>query len=207
MTTLITGANRGIGAALADLYDARGETVIRTTRADVDLTSEAQIAAFGARMADTPIDLLVLNAGIYLEKGLTRDDYTADHWAKMFAVNVTGQFLMLRALLPSLRAAKGKVAILGSKMGSTTRAPGGAVIYRATKAAVLNMGRNMASDLSPVGIAIGIYHPGWVQTDMGGAEADIDVATSTQGLIQRFDALSMDTTGCFESYDGTAIPF
>ena len=92
-------------------------------------------------------------------------------------------------------------------MASDARAPGGSYAYRASKAAALNLGRNLAVDLAPEGIALGIYHPGWVRTDMGGGEADIDVSEARDGLIARFDALTLDTTGCFEGWDGNPIPF
>ena len=92
-------------------------------------------------------------------------------------------------------------------MASQTRAPGGSYVYRASKAAVLNLGRNLSIDLKSQGMAVGIYHPGWVQTDMGGASADITVNAAAAGLVQRFDALNMDTTGCFETWDGQSIPF
>lgn len=108
-------------------------------------------------------------------------------------------------MLPMLRLAKApKIAIISSQMASHTRAPGGSYIYRASKAAVLNLGRNLSTDLASEGIAVGIYHPGWVQTDMGGAEGDITVDASVQGLALRFDALGMATTGCFETWDGRA---
>ena len=87
-------------------------------------------------------------------------------------------------------------------MASHERAPGGSYIYPASKAAALNLGRNLAADLRGDGIAVGIYHPGWVQTDMGGAAAAISVDEAADGLIDRFSALSRDTTGCFETYDG-----
>ena len=116
-------------------------------------------------------------------------------------------FLTIQALLPQLRAAQGKIAIISSQMGSDTRAPGGSYIYRASKAAVLNLGRNLATDLRSQDIAVGIYHPGWVQTDMGGAGASITVAQSAQGLVARFAHLSLANTGCFETYDGTPHPF
>ncbi|MEO0401873.1 MAG: short-chain dehydrogenase, partial [Pseudomonadota bacterium] len=76
-------------------------------------------------------------------------------------------------------------------------------IYRASKAAVLNLGRNLASDLAGE-VAVGIYHPGWVQTDMGGSEAAINVDESVTGLVARFAALSLATSGCFETWDGRA---
>jgi NAD(P)-dependent dehydrogenase (short-subunit alcohol dehydrogenase family) len=75
-------------------------------------------------------------------------------------------------------------------MGSSDRAAnGGSYIYRASKAAATNLGRNLATDLAPRGIAVGIYHPGWVRTDMGGTGADISLEESVAGLMARFDAL------------------
>ncbi|MCB1367204.1 MAG: short-chain dehydrogenase, partial [Rhodobacteraceae bacterium] len=75
------------------------------------------------------------------------------------------------------------------------------------KAAALNLGRNLASELLPEGIAVGIYHPGWVRTDMGGTAADITVAESAMGLLDRFDALSLASTGCFQTWDGRDHPY
>ena len=213
MTTLITGANRGIGKALYDAYRNQGEEIIGTARAGapfepLEVTDPASHMALAQRLDGRPIDLLICNAGVYPDKGMTLEGgYGPDIWAEAFAVNVTGVFLTIQSLLPNLRAAGGKVAILSSIMASHRRAPGGAYAYRASKAAALNLGRNLAQDLAPEGIAVGIYHPGWVRTDMGGGEADIDVAEARDGLMTRFDALSLDSTGCYEDYQGEAIPF
>jgi NAD(P)-dependent dehydrogenase (short-subunit alcohol dehydrogenase family) len=129
-------------------------------------------------------------------------------WAETFATNVTGVFLAVQALLPGLRAAgAAKIAIISSQMASHTRAPGGSYVYRASKAAALNLGRNLAADLAPEGIAVGIYHPGWVRTDMGGAAAEISVDEAAEGLIARFAALGPASTGCFETWDGRAHPY
>ena len=119
-------------------------------------------------------------------------------------MNVTGVFLSVQALLPQLRAGQGKIAIISSQMGSDERAPGGSYIYRSSKAAALNLGRNLAADFKDEGIAVGIYHPGWVRTDMGGAAAEISVEEAAVGLIARFEELSLDKTGCFETWDGRA---
>lgn len=210
MRVVITGASRGIGAGLADAYTARSDDVIGTGRsvaapAQLDVTQPASHSAFAATI-DGPVDLLICNAGVFLDKGERLDDgYAADVWAKTFATNVTGVFLTVQSLLPKLRAAPAaKIAIISSQMASSTHAPGGSYIYRASKAAALNLGRNLAADLKPEGIAVGIYHPGWVQTDMGGNTADITVDEAVAGLVARFDALSLETTGCFETWDGRA---
>lgn len=213
MHALITGATRGIGAALATELAQGGTTLTLTARSAragfeaLDVTDPASARALAERLQGKPIDLLVCNAGVYLDKGHALETgYAADLWAATFAANVTGVFLTIQALLPNLRAAKGKIAIISSQMASQTNAPGGSYIYRASKAAALNIGRNLAVDLKPDGIAVGIYHPGWVQTDMGGTAAQITPAESAKGLAQRFAALSLETTGCFETWDGRAHP-
>ncbi|MEM7074283.1 MAG: SDR family NAD(P)-dependent oxidoreductase [Pseudomonadota bacterium] len=214
MHVLVTGANRGLGAALCDVCRARGDQVTATSRdagtdMTLDVTRPDSHAALAARLDGARIDLLVCNAGIYPDKGQPlADGYPAQMWADAFATNVTGVFLTVQSLLPNLQCAETpKIAILSSTMASHERAPGGSYIYRASKAAVLNLGRNLARDLHDLGIAVGIYHPGWARTDMGGAQADVSVAESVAGLMARFDALSLDTTGCFETWQGQAHPF
>ena len=69
---------------------------------------------------------------------------------------------------------------------------------------MLNLGRNLASDLKREGISVGIYHPGWVQPDMGGPSAAITLEECASGLMARFEALGPETTGCFETWDGQA---
>ena len=214
MHVLITGANRGIGKAMLDQYRAAGADVTGTQRgigelATMDVTDPASVTALATSMADTAIDLLVCNAGVYADKGQSLDDgYPHQMWADGLATNVTGAFLTVQAFLPHLRRAKaGKIAIIASQMGSDTRAPGGSYIYRASKAAALNLGRNLAMDLKAEGISVGIYHPGWVRTDMGGAAAEISVEESATGLIARFAALSPANTGYFETWDGQQHPY
>ena len=56
-------------------------------------------------------------------------------------------------------------------------------------------------------IAVGIYHPGWVQTDMGGSAADITADVAAKGLATEFDRLALQTTGCFRTWDGRDHPY
>lgn len=214
MHIVITGANRGIGHELFSRYKAAGHDVTGTARqgsdyVPLDVTKPDDFATLAQATDGRPVDLLVCNAGIYLDKGHNlADGYPADMWAQMMATNVTGVFLTIQTLLPNLQLAENaRIAIISSQMASQTNAPGGSYIYRASKAAVLNLGRNLAVDLKGLGIAVGIYHPGWVQTDMGGSSADITVEDAARGLMQRFEALSTGTTGCFETWDGRAHPF
>lgn len=214
MDALITGANRGIGRAMMDVLHARGDAVTGTTRdtpegagfKQADVTDAASLARIAKGYGT--LDLLICNAGVYLDKGHDiGTGYGPQVWADSFAVNVTGVYMTVEAMLPAITAAGGKIAIISSQMGSSERANGNGLIYRASKAAALNLGRNLAVALEPKGIAVGIYHPGWVRTDMGGTSADISTEEAASGLIARFDALSMDTTGCFEMWNGEAMPF
>lgn len=214
MRVLVTGANRGIGAGLLKAYAAAGDEAIGTARRPegdllpLDVTDPAGIAALAARLADRPLDLLICNAGIYPDKGRTAlADYPPALWAEAFATNVTGAALTVAAFLPGLRKARGRIALLSSAMASDARAPGGSYAYRASKAALLNLGRNLAADLRADGVAVGIYHPGWVMTDMGGPGATLPLDRSVAGLVARFAALSPATTGVFEDWEGKPIPF
>jgi NAD(P)-dependent dehydrogenase (short-subunit alcohol dehydrogenase family) len=220
MTIVITGANRGVGLALAELAASNGQAVIGTYRGphkpsavgiewhELEVADPQSQQAFAKSLAGRAISLVVCNAGVYLEKGQSlASGYAKPLWDDTFGVNVTGVFMTIQGLLPNIRQVKGKIAIISSQMASDTLAPGGSYIYRASKAAALNLGRNLASDLKPDGVAVGIYHPGWVITDMGGSGADITVAQSASGLMKRFDALQLTTTGCFETWDGTTHPF
>jgi len=216
MNVLIAGASRGIGKALFDGYAARGASVFGTHRAAedgpmlrLDVTDPASQCALAARLEGTPIDLLVCNAGVNLDKGQQlASGYPSAMWEATFAANVTGVFMTIQSVLSNLRLSEQpKIAIIGSQLGSQTIASGGGYIYCASKAAVLNLGRNLAVDLKPEGFGVGIYHPGWVRTDMGGDSADISMEQSASGLMARFDALGVETTGCFETWDGQQHPF
>ena len=222
-TTLITGANRGIGLVLARLAARRGDRVLAAARRpgaaealadlarrdtnvsvlNIDVTDPEEMAAAAASIDDAPIDLLICNAGQYVARGgLDDPEYTYDAWHTVMMTNVAGIFFTVRAFLPRLRQAEEpKVAIISSIMASNERAPGGSYIYRASKAAATNLARNLAVDLKAQGIAVGAYHPGWVRTDMGGPRAAVDAEDSAEGLMQRFDALTLATTGTF-----TALP-
>ena len=92
-------------------------------------------------------------------------------------------------------------------MGSSTRAGSSAIMYRASKAAATNLARSMAAELASQNIAVGAYHPGWVQTEMGGQEAAVTPADSASGLLQRFATLGIESSGVFEDYTGAVIPF
>ena len=78
---------------------------------------------------------------------------------------------------------------------------------REAQVARTNAARSMAAELAPQGVAVGAYHPGWVRTDMGGPQATVSPQESAAGLLTRFDALSLATTGIYEDFQGNKLPF
>ena len=228
-TCLITGANRGIGLELAKHYAKSGATVLATARdpaqatalqaltaehrsleiLPLDVTDVGSIEKLAAMLKGRAIDRLIANAGVIGPRGGLDDAAnTAQLWADVLAVNVTGVFFTVRALSANVAAAQGgKIAIISSRMGSSTAAAGSSYLYRASKAAAANLGANFATELKPKGVAVGVYHPGWVKTDMGGQGADIAPAVSAAGLAARIEHLSLASTGVFEDYAGAKIAY
>lgn len=174
----------------------------------LDVADPSSIKQLAKRLEGQPISTLVCNAGVSLDKfDELETGYAPEHWAQSFAVNVTGAFLVIQALLPNLRASRAqggtaKIAIIASQMGSQHSPAGNRFIYRASKAAVINLGRNLAINLEIEGIAVGIFHPGWVATDMGGDSAELTLEEIIPGLRKQIDELTISETGCFKSWDG-----
>ena len=189
----------------------------------LDVTAEGDMKQIAAGMR-RKVDLLVCNAGVLDSYG-GLDDPARNSRAieTVLMTNIAGVYFTVHAFLPHLLMAAetettdsdatsadtmiGRIAIISSIMGSQTLSAANAPIYRASKAAATNLARSFAVELAPRGIAVGAYHPGWVRTDMGGPNADVTPADSAARLLQRFDLLSLETSGIYESYDGTALPF
>lgn len=227
---LITGANRGIGLALVKKFAQTGATVIATVRRpdaagdlsrvaedyrpaveihQLDATDSDSVLALARVLEGRDIDVLINNAGVLNSYGDISDpahDWAA--WQEVLMTNTAAPYIVTRALLAHVRrSGAGKIAFISSSMASSARAPGGAYPYRASKAGVTNLARNLATDLKKFGIAVGAYHPGWVRTAMGGEGAAISVDESAEGLFERINHLSLETTGVFEDYQGNAVQF
>jgi NAD(P)-dependent dehydrogenase (short-subunit alcohol dehydrogenase family) len=221
-TILITGANRGIGLALAQQFTARGDDVIAVCRhgspeldrtgarveAGVDVTDAAAVDALAQRLAGVRIDTLVLNAGILAKESLGMIDAAGfDSMRRQFEVNALGPLRVAQALRDRL-ADGGKVGIITSRMGSVAdNGSGGYYGYRASKAAVNAIGKSLSVDLAPRGIAVVLLHPGYVATDMVGGSGDVTPADAAKQLIARLDALTLKDSGTFWHANGSALPW
>ena len=219
--SVVTGANRGIGLALAAALKQRGHTVVAACRAStpelaklgvevvegVDVATDAGIAALVAAVGTRSIDLLVNNAGI-LVWGDRLGELNVEGIRKQFEVNALAPLRVTDALRERLGQGA-KVALVTSRMGSIDdNSSGGAYGYRMSKAALNMAGKSLALDLRGRGVAVAILHPGMVKTDMvGGHGGQVEPADAARDLLARVDALTLETTGGFWHANGQRLPW
>jgi len=111
------------------------------------------------------------------------------------------------ALLPHLKSGS-KIANITSRMGSIEDNTSGAYYgYRASKAALNALGKSLAIDLKPKGIAVAQLHPGFVQTRMVGFNGDISPEKAASGLCQRIEELNIENSGGFWHSNGESLPW
>jgi NAD(P)-dependent dehydrogenase (short-subunit alcohol dehydrogenase family) len=219
-TSLVTGANRGIGLALCRQLTERGDRVIAVCRTPspelqqlagvqieggVDVASDGALEALGARLSGTRLDVLIANAGILREDSLATLDLTGVR--EQIEVNALGPLRTVKALLASLHSGA-KLALITSRMGSIADNGSGAYYgYRMSKAALNAAGVSLARDLEARRIAVAILHPGYVRTDMTDHEGVLDPRESARLLLQRIDELTLETSGGFWHANGERLPW
>lgn len=212
MRFLITGANRGIGAALVEVAQAAGHETMGTTRSGAKGTIALEMAdpdAIAGQLADVaPFDVLINNAGIYGPDwpNAPAMDYT--DFAQTLAVNTMAPLAVAQALLPQLKqSAAPKILTISSQMSFMGYRKSTKLAYRASKAAVNKVMQGLATVLEPDNIPVALIDPGWVRTDMGGPEAEEDPATVATGIIAIAERLTMADTGKFVHFSGKERPF
>jgi NAD(P)-dependent dehydrogenase (short-subunit alcohol dehydrogenase family) len=216
---LVVGANRGIGFALCKRLKALGREVIAVGRRSssaldglgvrvelgVDVTTDAGVAAVAQRLEGVVIDELVCNAGILREDDL--DGVDLDDVRAQIEVNALGPLRVVKALRKNIRRG-GKLALITSRMGSIgDNGSGGYYGYRMSKAALNAAGMSLARDLRGAGIAVAILHPGYVRTDMTEGSGSVDPDAAAKQLVDRIEALTLETTGTFWHANGEVLPW
>ncbi len=218
-TVLVVGANRGIGLALCRRLKSLGRTVIATTRqaspalealdvrieAGVDVTDDASITALARRLEGVVLDELICNAGILREDDL--ENVRMDDVRDQIEVNAIGPLRVVKAMRRNIRRG-GRLALITSRMGSIgDNGSGGYYGYRMSKAALNAAGMSLSRDLRSSGIAVAILHPGAVRTDMTDGTGNVEPDQSAKQLVDRLDALSLETTGTFWHANGQVLPW
>jgi NAD(P)-dependent dehydrogenase (short-subunit alcohol dehydrogenase family) len=221
-TWLVTGGNRGIGLAFARELARRGEHVIATARDPekasdlektgarverLDVSDAASIAGLAGRLGETPIDVLIHNAG---RGGGASSIEKVDQGelAAFFAVNSVGPMLLTRALLPNLERGRRRTVVgITSGLASIALCNGGWYGYRASKAALNMFHRTLAAELARERFTCVVLSPGWVKTDMGGPGATLSPETSVRGMLEVIDRLTPKESGGFFDYKGAEQPW
>ena len=222
---LIIGASRGLGLGLVKELLADGWTVTATVRdrkkaealkalgpvriEQLDMDNQQAIKALSKTLSDEVFDLIFVNAGVKGPDDQLSGNATLAEVGQLFFTNSVAPINLAREFVSRIRKDSAVLAFMSSVLGSVTQpdAPEMA-LYKASKAALNSMTNTFVryelGDNNPTVLSM---HPGWVKTDMGGEGADIDVQTSTRGLVEQVKAFAGKGGHHFIDYKGQTIPW
>jgi NAD(P)-dependent dehydrogenase (short-subunit alcohol dehydrogenase family) len=229
-TVLLTGANRGLGLEFARQYAADGWRVLACCRnpADarelndvagasggrvrvfrLDVRDFARTGELAGELLDEPIDVLLNNAGVYGPRQMVLGGIDYPAWAEVLAVNTMAPLRLAECFVEHVARSKRKViACVSSAMGSVAaNTEGRHYLYRSSKAGLNAVVKSLSLDLRDRGVIAVTLHPGWVKTDMGGANADLEVADSVRDVRRVLERLTPADSGKFLNHDGSEIPW
>ncbi|HEY1090557.1 MAG TPA: SDR family oxidoreductase [Burkholderiaceae bacterium] len=219
MNVLIIGASRGIGFEFVRQYRAAGDRVVATARSDaalralsdlgakpikLDVADMASVSGLAWQIDGEAFDHVIFVAGVYGPRSNGLTPPTGPDFDAVMHTNVLGPMRVMPQLLDAL-APGARIGLLSSRMGSIgLRVSTAGWLYRASKAAANSVLKDISIALAGKAVCVS-FHPGWVQTDMGGEDADIDVQTSVAGMRTVLATMKPEQTGSFFNYDGTPL--
>lgn len=224
-TVLIIGASRGLGLGLAKQFASEGWQVIATVRDPeraneltavanirievLDIDDVAGLDRLIQRLSGVTLDVLYINAGISGSRTLSADTATHEQVGQLFTTNAIAPVRLAKRMLPLVDPSNGVITFMSSIMGSVETGPGmGMPLYGASKAALNHLTRTFVAELGEqTGLTVLSMHPGWVKTDMGGAEAPLDVETSCRGMVEQVKRAAGQGGHRFIDYQGETLPW
>ena len=227
-TVMIVGATRGIGLELVRQYAVQGDNVIACARdtsaaslleelasshsnvtiEQLDVAQSESVNAAAERIGDVAIDTVIVVAGVVGGMRQSIDDLDLEAWHEAFSANTIGPIMVARAFKHNLVASgAGNLMILSSQLGASTWPFGGMYIYSTTKAAVGKAAKILSIDWKEDPIIVSVMHPGYVQTDMGGPNAEITTEESASGIRSVIGNLSAEDSGNFYKWNGDIHPW
>jgi NAD(P)-dependent dehydrogenase (short-subunit alcohol dehydrogenase family) len=227
LVTLIIGASRGLGLALAAEYGRRGWHVIATIRGtartalhdlaersggrieieQLDITVPAEVAALRQRLRDRRVDLFFVNAGICSYADQEAAEVPTDDFTRMMVTNALSPLRVVDAL-EGLVPATGTIAVMSSELGSMAGNAGGIWgAYAASKAALNMLMRSYAGSHPADPRAMALVAPGWVRTEMGGSDADLSIEESIPGVVDAVAGCAGTPGLRFINYRGQLVPW
>ncbi|MFY0729032.1 SDR family oxidoreductase [Pseudomonas sp. NFX15] len=224
-TALIIGASRGLGLGLVKTLLADGWEVTATVRdpqkayalqalgtvriEKLDMDDQQALSALSQQLKGEVFDLLFVNAGVKGPNVQTPNGgATMAEVGQLFFTNAVAPINLAQYFVGQIRPGSGVLAFMSSGLGSVTvpDAPELA-LYKASKAALNSMTNSFVTQLAEPTLTVLSLHPGWVKTDMGGEGADIDVDTSTRGLVDQVNGYAGKGGHHFINYRGETIPW
>ena len=229
-TVLVTGASRGLGLEFVRQYLAEGYAVTaacrnpgsalalqqlerdskgKLTSVELDVADGASVKEAAMRVPASPIDIVLNCAGVIGSRGQTIGSLDYTDWTHVLDVNVLGPARVCEAFLDRVAQSGRRLIItITSGMGSLAdNTSGGSIPYRTSKAAVNMLMRSAAIDLKSRRVTCVVLNPGWVKTDMGGANAKLSPEESVGAMRRVIAKLSTKDSGRFYNYDGREYPW
>lgn len=225
-TVLITGANRGIGLEFARQYAAEGWEVVATARKpeeagdlkalgervgiySYDAEDDGSADALAASLSGRPIDVVIMNAGTNAGRDKALEDMTIGDWNETLMINTFAPLYLAARLRANLEAGEDKVlAAISSLAASTsTYQQPREIAYRASKAALNQMWRNLTVEWRDWGCKCVTLRPGRVKTRMTGFSGDLTTEQSVSGMRNVLNTLTPADSGSFIGYDGKHVPW
>jgi NAD(P)-dependent dehydrogenase (short-subunit alcohol dehydrogenase family) len=225
---IVIGATRGIGLGVTKEFLAHGWDVIATARdptnagalreveaahlgrlsiAWLDMNDPAAVDGFAAELGSKVADAVLVNAGVSGPEHRSASQATEAEIGALMFTNAIAPIRLARSLAEHVRPGSGVVAFTSSYMGSVAENPGGHELYRASKAALNSLSRGLWSELRGRNLTLLSLHPGWVRTDMGGANAAVSVEDSAAGLVSVIEKQSGAHQHRFLDYTGKELPW
>ncbi len=234
-TVFITGANRGIGLEFVKQYLAEGANVHACCRRPggapelkalekanratlhvhaLDVTRTEAVQRLAGALAETPIDVLINNAGVFGPKAGAEKDrrqmlghIDEEIVAKVMRINAIAPLVVSQAFTEQVaRSSEKKMVAISSALSSIAQTAGGHYAYRMSKTALNMAMATLGKDVQNRGISVGVFCPGWVQTDMGGPNAPQTAEGSVAGLRKQIEEMQPPEVR-FRLFDGTALPW
>lgn len=221
-TVLITGAARGLGLEFVRQYAARGWKVHACARSPeslkqvagdihahkLEVTDYGAVKALASELKGEAIDALICNAGVAGREAGDLGSIDPKVWRDTFEVNALAPLMMAEAFVDHVAASGDrKLIAISSRLGSITHNDGARYAYRASKTALNMEWQSLSKDTAAKGLICVVLHPGWVQTDMGGAAATLTIAQSVPSMVKVIDGLKPADNGRFLNYDGAELPW
>ncbi|MGD9941894.1 MAG: SDR family oxidoreductase [Burkholderiaceae bacterium] len=221
-TALVIGASRGLGLEFVRQYLGDGWNVFGTHRSEADRVRLRELGAHTLKfdVLDTndlaglswqldgeKLDVLIVNAGVYGPRTSNlRQPPTPDEFDLVMRTNVLAPMRLVPLVAPLLGPSRGTLAIISSRMGSIADAGASyGMLYRVSKAAENMVAKLAHAEYATLGVRVLALHPGWVRTDMGGPNADVETADSIAGMRRIIDNPAAYPGGCFYDYRGQSL--